>query len=325
MMPRPFRVHGVPRFEGRRSRRHRNEPLWLLKLRAIAAGVRGGGRLSEAGTLVQFLGFPRSGHSLIGSVLDAHPHALISHELDLMGLLAEGFDRRQITHLIADNTRRFSRHGRYWNNFSYEIPGQWNGRLANGAHVIGDKKGDWAVRRLSRQPKLLSRLRDEFPIRIRWVVVVRNPFDNVSTLCLRKGRRYDQLRISARNEEEFRRQLRDPAGLGIPDRVDDEMLEDYLTLHAGLHDVLGAMQSEDWFHLPYESFLERPGEMTGRLCAFLGLEAPRDYIEAVGEVVRPRPHRTRERITWSPDQVVRVAEVVRRSGIFEPYEPRFDA
>jgi hypothetical protein len=31
-----------------------------------------------------FIGYPRSGHSLIGSLIDAHPHAALGHELDLL-------------------------------------------------------------------------------------------------------------------------------------------------------------------------------------------------------------------------------------------------
>ena len=31
-----------------------------------------------------FIGYPRSGHSIVGSILDAHPHIVVSHELQFM-------------------------------------------------------------------------------------------------------------------------------------------------------------------------------------------------------------------------------------------------
>jgi len=35
-------------------------------------------------TYVMFVGYPRSGHSLIGSLLDAHPNVVIAHEMDAL-------------------------------------------------------------------------------------------------------------------------------------------------------------------------------------------------------------------------------------------------
>ena len=35
-------------------------------------------------TFVMFIGYPRSSHSLVGAVLDAHPEIIIPHEYDLI-------------------------------------------------------------------------------------------------------------------------------------------------------------------------------------------------------------------------------------------------
>lgn len=37
--------------------------------------------LSKIHTFVLFVGYPRSGHSLIGSIMDAHPNVIIAHEV----------------------------------------------------------------------------------------------------------------------------------------------------------------------------------------------------------------------------------------------------
>ena len=34
----------------------------------------------DVGTFVMFIGYPRSSHSLVGSILDAHPEIIIPHE-----------------------------------------------------------------------------------------------------------------------------------------------------------------------------------------------------------------------------------------------------
>ncbi len=42
---------------------------------------------SKVHTFVLFVGYPRSGHSLIGSMIDAHPNAIIAHEVPLIFVL----------------------------------------------------------------------------------------------------------------------------------------------------------------------------------------------------------------------------------------------
>ena len=37
---------------------------------------------------VIFIGYPRSGHSIVGSFMDAHPHMVITHEYGLFEMLA---------------------------------------------------------------------------------------------------------------------------------------------------------------------------------------------------------------------------------------------
>src|SRR6185503_2841686 len=47
-------------------------------------------------TFCTFIGYPRSGHTLIGSLLYAHPNAIIADELDALRFLQAGFSRNQV-------------------------------------------------------------------------------------------------------------------------------------------------------------------------------------------------------------------------------------
>src|SRR5512143_1721936 len=40
-----------------------------------------------------FVGYPRSGHSLVGAFLNAHRHAVVSHELNVGPLVLAGISR----------------------------------------------------------------------------------------------------------------------------------------------------------------------------------------------------------------------------------------
>lgn len=62
----------------------------------------------EVEAYCMFLGYARSGHSLLGSLLDAHPDVVIAHELDALRYLRGAFGRAQVYSLILQNARRFA-------------------------------------------------------------------------------------------------------------------------------------------------------------------------------------------------------------------------
>src|ERR1051325_6131344 len=115
-------------------------------------------------TYCMFLGYPRSGHSLVGSLLDAHPEVIIAHELDVLKYVAAGFNRDQIFYLLLENSRRRAEGGREYSGYSYEVAGQWQGRYHK-LRVIGDKKGGRSSTRLTKKPELLEAMRKTIGVR----------------------------------------------------------------------------------------------------------------------------------------------------------------
>jgi hypothetical protein len=53
-----------------------------------------------------FIGYPRSGHTLVGSLLDAHPNIILADELNALKFIEAGFSERQIFYLLLRNSRR---------------------------------------------------------------------------------------------------------------------------------------------------------------------------------------------------------------------------
>lgn len=319
MLNRLTQPHSVPRFEGDRSRGHHEVPLWKLSLRAAVGAVRSGKKLGAVEEFVQFVGFPRSGHSLIGSLLDAHPRAVISHELDAMGLLKKGFPERALYALIAENSAEFSENDRYWNGFSYTVPGQHGGR-AKTPTVIGDKKGDWAVRWTQREPGLLDAVQRRVRARCRWVLVTRHPLDNIATMSLRKNRTYDRLRISAESSADFKAKLKAAQERGdVAPAALDSMIDDYEGLCEGVEQMQAAIPTEDWLHVVYEQFLKHPEDEIRTLCQFLTLDPDADYVAAAASIVHDSPNKSRRSVTWTDGQLERVADLTRRFSFLEGY------
>src|SRR5919109_3407899 len=53
-----------------------------------------------------FVGHGRSGHSIVGSLIDAHPEAVVSDELDAARFITRGFLRDQVLALSVDRSAR---------------------------------------------------------------------------------------------------------------------------------------------------------------------------------------------------------------------------
>ena len=254
-------------------------------------------------TFVQFAGFPRSGHSVVGSILDAHPGALVSHELDAMGLLRAGLALPEILALIEANTEAFERSGRWWNGFCYAVPGAAGGASAR-PQVMGDKKGDWALRHHMADSGVLETLRRELGgRRAAWIAVVRNPYDNVATLSLRKGQLYDRVRIGASSSDDFAARLaaRQGGPGGIAASVLPEMVEDYAALCEGLSALKARVAPADWLELRQDRFVADPEAGVAALLAFLGLADAEGFSARAAEIVERTPSRTRHAIGWPPE------------------------
>lgn len=224
-----------------------------------------------------FIGYPRSGHSLVGSLLDAHPEMAIAHECDAARYVDKGFSREQLYYLILENTRAFAASGRSWSGYDYQVPRQWNGSFRR-LRVIGDKKGDATSRRLGRRPGLLQRMREELGVPVRLVHVVRNPWDNLASMARRDGTSL---------EESMRRYLR--------------------MCHAAQR-VRASVAESDWLDLHHDDLIADPHAALAELCRFLGVTAAADYLDDCARVVFSAPEATRHAVRWTEARRERVVD-----------------
>ncbi len=214
-----------------------------------------------------FVGYPRSGHTLVGSLIDAHRRAIISNELNIIGHVKRGFSRNQIYALIVANSRAFARNGSEWNGYSYAVPGQWQGRFDR-LEVIGDKRGAGTIRQLRVNAGLFEKMKQTIDADLRFIHVIRNPFDNISTIV---------------------RRHRWPL---------EQAVTYYFTLCGTVADLktqAGPAAVLDTFH---EQVVARPEEEIAAICRFLGLDPDPDYVRDCASIIFPAPRQTRTEITW---------------------------
>ncbi|MGO1502865.1 MAG: sulfotransferase [Marinobacter sp.] len=301
--------HSIPVFDTQSSRRHESVPLWKLQLESLTSRS-GDFNPKRAQSFAQFLGFPRSGHSLVGALIDAHPDARISHELDAMGLYRAGLGFSSIARLIDNNSRSFAANGKWWNGFSYAIDlPAYEGRQPV---VIGDKKGDWAVRWCAKTPGLLQRFLNSSVPQPKWLLVLRAPEDNIATMTLRRGGLYDRLRIKAAAEGTSAGEsiAQAQADGELPTTVSDDMISDYRQLCEGIAAMQALIPQDQWLIVDYDTFTAEPSDGLVKIANFLGLDPNPEWLAAASAAVHPPgKSRSRTKLTWSDAQNQAVAEL----------------
>ncbi|HUE70367.1 MAG TPA: sulfotransferase [Pirellulaceae bacterium] len=258
-------------------------------MRSLAPGLCNLRLFREVQCHVLFIGHGRSGSSLVGSLLNAHRHALISHELNELHFIKRNFTGAQLNWLLYAQDRAFEQAGREWTGYNYRVEGQWQGKFEK-ILVIGDKHAGGATRLIGQRPWLLDRLRRTVGVTVKMVHVVRHPLDNIATL----HRRQD-LSLEAAAQQYFEQ-------ASTNERLVREYPSDVLTVH--LEDVIG-----------------RPRVQMTRLCEFLKLDAPADFLEACAAAVFAEPRRTRDLIEWPRELVTDILRQCREMPFLHRYRP----
>ena len=88
-------------------------------------------RFAQLHANCMFVGYPRSSHSLIGALLNAHPVMVISHELNALRYFGGGFSPTQIFQLIVRSAEQFTERGSEWTGYSMRSRGST--RVATGS------------------------------------------------------------------------------------------------------------------------------------------------------------------------------------------------
>lgn len=254
----------------------------------------GAGGFDDLQAFCLFIGYPKSGHSLVGALLDAHPDVVIAKaENPLALVVADGMKRDDVFEVLVESSRLQALRGRKQNKYRYDVPGQWQGRVRT-MLVIGDKFSDRTTKRIRRTPGALEAFEAEVRLPLRLVHVTRNPFDMVARIAVSKVTR------------------------GTPDEKIAKATR-YIDRLARANAEVIAEGTYPVLTLRHESLVADPrGELAG-LCDFLGVEADPAYLADCAAIVFPAPRRTRELVDWKPEQVSEIESVVAGHDFFSGY------
>lgn len=241
-----------------------------------------------------FLGHARSGGSLLGGLLDAHPNAVIADEVDIFPYIEAGFERDQVFHILLERSQRQAnkkhvKAGRDAKQYSYYVPGAWQGRYKQ-LFVIGNRKAGITTQHLGSDPRGLERLQamlGNIPVKL--IVSVRNPYDTISTMSIRGGRDLQSA------------------------------LTQYFANCTTIRDLKRTVAPENLLELRHEDLLRDPSEHLQLMCRFLELPAPESYLRACSAILYQSPSVSRKKVTWSPEMIQKVQAQIEQYSFLERY------
>jgi hypothetical protein len=278
-------------------RHHYKDVPWLLRdyTESAVVGYPMRSTFDHVERYCSFIGFSRTGSTIIGAFLNAHPNILIGHEAPDLKYLFVHYRREQLYYLLYRSARSFVEdRGVSWSNYSYAVPGQWQGRY-DVIRTIGNKHALATAKRLQSWPWILERLQRVAGVPVKFIHIYRNPYDCIATNT-----------------------LKDPQRLSL-----EENIERYAQTCETVEWVKTQTDSIDILDVQHEAFVGAPHEHLRRIYRFAGVDASEDLVNACASIVHPTPNRTREKVEWTPTLCGKVERIIERWPYLQKYG--FDA
>lgn len=230
-----------------------------------------------------FIGYARSGHSLVGALLDAHPNIIIAYDLNTLLYVRLGFNKKQIGSLLLRRSKNIANHfrqkGAIPGDFDYRVPHQWQGKFCK-LEVIGNKLGGISSLQLGSNPLLFDKLKQTLGVHIKYLHVYRNPYDNITTM-FKKGK--ESL---------------------------EKTVEIYFSHVEAVCKNRDRINVEDILDIQYEKFIHDPKNILEKICEFVGVKASLEYLDDCASIVYKLPHKSRYDIDWPPALINQVKEKI---------------
>lgn len=268
---------------------HRSSAYPWTFVESLIKGNRQRDEFDQVRSYVMFIGQPRSGTSLVGSLLNAHPQMWIAQELNALRYVARGYGRNQLYWLLRMRDREFDQNGRLWTGYDYVVENQWQGRCEQ-MLVIGDKKAGLSSELLGQQPELMNRLQQLVQVPVRIFHIVRNPFNVITTI--------------------HRKRSRTPLPMAIQMyfgrcRTNWRLMQD---------------SSLNIMTLRLEDLIASPLSLLREMCRHVGLDADDAYLEACADKLFDKPRQSQTEIKWTNELVNSVYDQMQRYPFLEGYE-----
>ncbi len=242
-----------------------------------------------------FVGYPRSGSSTLGSLLDAHPQIIVAHELNALNYLKKGFSRKQIFTLLIQNSKKYARSGRFSSGYPGLVPGQHNGK-SNCLKILGDKKAGGTSLALGQDEQLLPLLQDKIQLPVKCLHLVRNPFDMITTQAYGGNEKKAPL-----TQDGIQR------AIGL-------CFKKFETIHK-----LSEQKTFSVHTLRHEDLLKNPALELSAILSWLETDPDNAWLDACCSQLYTQPHRSRSRYNWSSEEKEQLMQQIEKYPFLHGY------
>lgn len=249
---------------------------------------------------VFFVGYARSGHSIVASILDAHPHIVISHEYSLFAQWenepSKHSDKSWLFSSLYGSSKKSADDGlrrevAKKKGYSLAIPGWWQGSFDNTIFVIGDKSGGLTaqVYRRSKQTfkSLYQELKSTVQIPIKVIHVVRNPYDNIATMLLYNT--HQKRKVNASNQYDNVEKLR-------------EQITSYFNQVRSVVDMIQEIPL-NVIEIHNSDMIANPKGVMRDVCSKLYIDCSEEYLHMCAETMFVSESKTRNFVKWTPQLI----------------------
>lgn len=263
-------------------------------------------------TFLLFFGYPRSGHSMVASLLDAHPGAAVANEFDAVKAYQNGETREELFKKLVAISTAYKIVGRCQVGYHFVVPGV--AALPFGPEkklrLIGDKMaGVTSRKQLSREE--LVKFQRYVGMNVSLIHVVRNPFDMVaSRFAAGTTELLDRWKLQHNASQhpylsENPAKVEGNAGLMVNLNYAVDLVIAEMTYNMKVRAWIraGELPKYGWMDVLLEDFVHSPTSQLDRLGKFLGLDCQEDaYLTRAASIVRREVHASRDELIW-PEQI----------------------
>lgn len=240
---------------------------------------------------VNFIGWARTGHSIIGALLDAHPNIIISNEEFVLKKFNNGLynTREQLFNRIIRVSEINKRdHRPASEEYFQEIEDGYQGEIKdNKLRIIGDKKGGGTSIMFRRDRQIIDKFQEFVQLPIKNIIVLRNPMDTIGTALTKRPTTFDR-RLKSYNS--------------VFNLLDQFLKKDYQT-HI----------------MKFEDLILNFDKTWCKLLNFLEITYDKHYLESCKEIVFAEVPKSRYKIEWDQNKINKIKDLCSKHWFLKDY------
>jgi len=253
---------------------------------------------------LMFVGYNRSGSSLIGVLLNSHPEMLVSDEVGVMDSrhFSPQTTQYEVLRMIFSGDMEMLEYENKPKTYAKDkigsVKDQWKNRYSR-LRVIGDKTAYLSTEMLYNDPSLLDSFQKMIGFPISVLFIYRNPYDIIATLGLR------DFLFNFPTRWKLRWSLLSAYKPADSEKyeLDSEYVSKFFEHSDKVREVLAMFSDDQVFSVSHEDFVASPMKKLQEICTFLNVKCTKDYLDSCTSVVNTNAHKSRYKVRWTREQL----------------------